>query len=506
MTIRAKIFLAFASLIIFNSIAISIIFLNLERQRRIARELPDFFSIEEMNVKFISKLFEVVATMDENKLNEVKNIASDIKEKLNKIGETGFSSETQELITSIDSYMNLFEKALRGDELALSSLTEKRGEIDRSWSILRNSVSKKIESTTNRIFVSSLLTLPLIVIIGLIASTLISRNITINLQQVGRVLSEIARGGTNLKFRIKNQSKDEIGILARNFNSFIESLTKMILGISEDSSKVKSLSSKAEETYTHILENTRKAGRYISEIQSSSEVIFAQVDQISKKASGILVSSNTSLEKAKAEIQAISENIDMFRKIGELFSILEKEVAQLKLKEKEISQYVSAVNDMAGNIHILALNASIEAGRAGERAKGFTIVADEVRKLANLTKDIAQKIEKTVSSLVQAISSLTQTIKQVGGQINITMEKSQRSIVALREIEEISKSSVDMINQISSAVEQVKMTMRESLNRITEINVFTQDIIEQAEGFKKLINSLLESAEDLKKLVSKFEF
>jgi len=506
MTIRTKIFLAFITVIIFNSAAVSFIFFNLERQRRIAKGLPNFFSVEEMNTKLISKLFEAITTMDENKLREARSIASDIRENLDNIGKAGFSAETQQLITSIESYIELFEKAIRGDEGAFSILPEKKSELDKNWNFLRNAVSKKIESTTNRIFAISLLTLPLIVIIGVITSTLISRNITFNLQQVTRVLSEIARGGTNLKFRIKTQSKDEIGTLAMNFNLFIESLTKMILGIFEDSEKIKALSSKAEETYSHILENTRKAGRYIAEIQSSSEVTFEQAESISKKAAGILISSNMSLDKSKAEINTISENIEMFRKIGDLFSNLIREAEQLKAREKEISQYVNAINDMAGNIHILALNASIEAGRAGEKAKGFTIVADEVRKLANLTKDIAQKIEKTVSSLIQIISSLTQTIRQVGEQINITMEKSQRSIIALREIEEISKRSVDMISEISSSIDQVRVTMRESLNRITEINVFTQEIIGEAEEFKNLIKHLLEAAENLKKLVSKFEF
>jgi methyl-accepting chemotaxis protein len=506
MNIRTKIFLSFIAVIIFNSAAVAFIFLNLERQRRIARELPTFFALEEMNSKLLSKLFEAITTLDENKFKEAKDISANIKENLSKVGSVGFLSETTELTKSIDDYMNTFEKAIKGDENAFSILQEKKLTLDKDWNSLRSSVSKKIESATSRIFAISLLTLPLIIIVGILASILISRNITVNLYQVIRILSEIAKGGTNLKFRIKTQSKDEIGELARNFNLFIESLTKIILGILESSDKVKALSSKAEETYSHILENTRKVGRYIAEVQSSSEVIFEQAESISNKAAGILASSNTSLEKAKTEIQTISENIEMFRKIGELFSNLSKEAEQLKKKEKEISQYVSTINDMAGNIHILALNASIEAGRAGEKAKGFTIVADEVRKLANVTKDIAQKIEKTVSSLVQTISSLTQTIKQVGEQMNVAMEKSQRSIAGLREIEQISKRSVDMINEISSSIEQVRATMRESLNRITEINIFTQDTINEAEDFKKLINLLLESAEDLKKLVGKFEF
>jgi len=72
MTIRTKIFLAFITVIIFNSAAVSFIFFNLERQRRIAKGLPNFFSVEEMNTKLISKLFEAITTMDENKLREAR--------------------------------------------------------------------------------------------------------------------------------------------------------------------------------------------------------------------------------------------------------------------------------------------------------------------------------------------------------------------------------------------------------------------------------------------------
>jgi hypothetical protein len=172
MTIRTKIFLSFIAVIIFNSAAVVFIFLNLERQRRIARELPTFFSLEEMNSKLLSKLFEAITTLDENKFKEAKDISANIKENLSKVGSVGFLSETTELTKSIDDYMNTFEKAIKGDENAFSILQEKKLTLDKDWNSLRSSVSKKIESATSRIFAISLLMLPLIIIIRYISINL----------------------------------------------------------------------------------------------------------------------------------------------------------------------------------------------------------------------------------------------------------------------------------------------------------------------------------------------
>jgi CHASE3 domain sensor protein len=143
MTIRTKIFLSFIAVIIFNSAAVAFIFLNLERQRRIARELPTFFALEEVNSKLLSKLFEAITTLDENKFKEAKDISANIKENLSKVGSVGFLSETTELTKSIDDYMNTFEKAIKGDENAFSILQEKKLTLDKDWNSLRSSVSKK---------------------------------------------------------------------------------------------------------------------------------------------------------------------------------------------------------------------------------------------------------------------------------------------------------------------------------------------------------------------------
>jgi len=505
MSIRWKIFSAFFVVVILNTILISFIFYFSSNQKRLIDVMPYLSQLDTINMKVTSKLFEAVTKMSQDDISEAKKISSEMDHVLKVISEAGFRSEVDQFSSSIQTYISFFEKVIEGDESAMSNLAEAKKSLDSSYERMRTALISTIKGYSNIILFLVISAIPFTFIVGFASSALISRNILRGIRKVASVLGEIAKGGTNLKIRIRLRSRDEIENLTNNFDNFLDKLSDIIKRLLNGSDILKQVSASAKETYLSINEESRKVQQHISSVQNSTQVVWDQIDGIAHRSFEILSFQKDSSQKISQEISQIRKNIEMFENIGVKFNQLFKKSEELEKMKREVSGYVNVINDISDIINILALNASIEAGRVGEKGKGFAVVADEVRKLSSKTKSVSVSIAKTVGTLADTIVSVVQTIKFMDQEIKRIIEESKASLTSLQSIEQISRKAVDMITEISNSVEEIRSMTKEVSKRVVEAVDVMQKIGVQIENFDESISSILRVSEDLRMIVYKFE-
>lgn len=370
------------------------------------------------------------------------------------------------------------------------------------------------------------------VVLAILFGTIISMFISKQLNKVVKFAEALGEG--DLTHSIKLDSKDEIGSLGAALNKASENIKKLISEImngagdisassEEFSATVEEVSSKMEvvnESSTQISKGTEDLSATIEEVNASTEEISANANGLSERA-GNAVSSVKDIEKRASDIK------ERAGKELEKSTALYKEKQSHILKAIEDAKVVDEVKIMADSIgsiaeqtNLLALNAAIEAARAGEHGKGFAVVADEVRKLAEQSAKAVTDIQNMVVQVQSAVEGLSQSGQEVLEYLVTNVEPNYQLLKntgvqygkdaefvssIIDDISSSSKQMNDVVDQVSSAIQTVSSTAEESASSSEEILSSINEITQAVNDIAKSAQGQAELAQKLTDMVNKFK-
>ena len=325
------------------------------------------------------------------------------------------------------------------------------------------------------------------------------------LQEMNTVLDELATAGGDLRREVKVRRNDELGQLGLTVNRFIAALRELISDIITNTEKV---SEKASLLDMSAKNNQEVAGKTLHETDSMATAITqmsASIAEVAHSASSTSESAKQARTESDAGQQVILDTQSVINQLASDVGEAAGKIEQLKTDTDKIHDVVSVIQGIAEQTNLLALNAAIEAARAGEQGRGFAVVADEVRALASRTQSSTEEIQTMVDVLQQSAGSAHSTMSS-GKDV---AEKSVDNANQAKEAFERISSAIDLVSQMSiqiaaSAEEQssVSNEISENANRLSGYGQEAHGISDEVE---QLSMSTFEASQELKKKLSIFK-
>lgn len=331
------------------------------------------------------------------------------------------------------------------------------------------------------------------------------RGIHASLMDVIKSLRDISEGDGDLTVRLSTTNNDEIGELVERFNAFMAKLQSTIkdvilisLPLSDTATKVKSSADETSRTTSEQQQSAKITVHSVNEMNSAVQDIASSASQTAESVNNASDLTKEGAEVVEGTIHSINELASKITEAAQVVYKLEQDVEQ-------VSDVLGVIRSIAEQTNLLALNAAIEAARAGEQGRGFAVVADEVRTLASRTQASTEEIQTTIQKLQSASQTAVATMNEGAGMVDGSVEKATLAGQSLTSLEQTIESINSMTMTIAAATEQQTVVANNIVGSVEEIGATSEVTHNTAGDLAEVSNDLAVMAEKLQQLTSGFK-
>lgn len=422
--------------------------------------------------------------------------------------------KTQAFVTrylqSAQSLMNQIATGQDSPELQ-QSFNQDFGTLETEMSKLSDAINleaNNLTKTSDSAVQSAAITLA---VLGLIAASilmafalLVIRKTTHPLQHLAKVAYAIESSG-NLTLRVNYDRQDEIGRVAMAFDSLMGSMRNIVDAANDSALAVQNTTETLKQRAEQGCQNASLQSEAASGIASAIEELTVSLAQVSDHASAALVIAEESGKKSAEGAEMASRTASGMGSIADAVNNAATEISSLEQDAQKISMVVNVIKEIADQTNLLALNAAIEAARAGEQGRGFAVVADEVRKLAertaNSTQEIVAVIGKIQSAIQNAVARMNTSVQQVG-EGRALAQDTGNSVGA---IQQGATRTSSMMHEIQTALSEQSSSSLEISRRVEQVAEFNNQSLEAARTTERETQEVIALMNNLQSTLSRFQ-
>ncbi len=338
----------------------------------------------------------------------------------------------------------------------------------------------------------------------IIVYVLVQKFVLTPLVGLTNISKDIAQGQGDLTKRVPVLNQDEIGELGRYFNLFIEKMQKSMEKVSEATNRIASSAAELSATSDELSHSTEGQNSRMVQSASAVEEMTMTASEVARNSTEAARIAQDTSETAKTGHEVMAQTVTGMQQVSDAVGQSANIITTLGQSSDQIGEIVRTIEDIADQTNLLALNAAIEAARAGEQGRGFAVVADEVRKLAErttkATKEIGDMIRQIQQDTKSAVSSMEDGTQRVMGGVELANKTGD----ALEKIQSMVNQTTSMIQQIADAAEEQSSATRQIASDLEAVAQSSKEASSGVSESAKASHDLSVLASDLQALVSTF--
>ncbi|MEZ9231207.1 methyl-accepting chemotaxis protein [Vibrio amylolyticus] len=462
---------------------------------------------------------ELGFNVDEGKLGQLKGLAATIEMKIEETGMVTLNSDFQVMIKAQQNYLlqpneqnlKLFNRAMAGfvnmsNTYAMLDLYEKEIDVMKETFMRVADLSQQVGTTEEQLFQSEsrlttviknvtdilagitteyennaensatqtqwyvLIACALLAVFTIAIFITISVTLTRSVKQTGSILSEVAKGNLSQRMEIGENANDEFNQLAMTINESCENLGELVKGVQHSSNALSQDAAELNNGIDTLVHNQSKVLGQTELLASATEEVSVTTQEVSNSLEFVADISKSSTQAAEDGGTVIKAAIDSLEDVNSILKSAAGHIQQLETASSKVDSVMEIINGIAEQTNLLALNAAIEAARAGEQGRGFAVVADEVRNLAVRTVDAVSEISGTIETMKKESAEVIQYIGQSESSIHAGQEKGHEAMEALNQITEKADDAAHQTEVIFASIRELATTSQSMANNMIEIS------------------------------------